>query len=51
MEKKKGSKRQSDKSETNNDQIKKSNPGDADPNKNEDARRNLNEHTRKDFDK
>lgn len=47
----KRSKKQSDKDETNNHQVKKSNPGDADPNKNDQAKRDLNEHTKKDFDK
>lgn len=50
MKKQKEAVKKSHKDETSNEQIKKSNPGDADPNKNEDARRDLNEHTRKDFD-
>ncbi|MGE5435665.1 MAG: hypothetical protein ACM3O3_00430 [Syntrophothermus sp.] len=42
---------ENDRKETNNDQIKKSKPGDHDPHKNEQARKDLNEHTREHQDK
>lgn len=40
--------KESDRDETSNDQIKKSNPGDHDPDTNEEARKDLNEHTKND---
>jgi hypothetical protein len=41
-------KEESDRDETSNDQINEAAPGDHDPENNEEARKNLNEHTRKD---
>jgi hypothetical protein len=43
-------KEESERNETSNEQIEEAEPGDHNPNKNEEARKNLNEHTKRDND-
>ena len=45
---KKGMKEESKRDETSNDQIEKSKPGDHDTDTNEEAKKDLNEHTKRD---